>query len=94
MFRDSAVSVRLPAAVSKSPTVNGISAVDMFWEMVWFAMSVMVGGSFWLLTVTAKVRLTVLFWLAPSLTVTVILAEPLALAAGVKLRTPEVLGLV
>ena len=45
-------------------------------------------------TVTVKARLMLLFWLAPSLTVTVITAVPLALCSGAKLRVPLLPGLV
>ena len=53
-----------------------------------------VGTSFTAFTVTVKVRLTVLLSAWPSLTVTVIVATPLALAAGVKLKLPVAFGLV
>ena len=53
-----------------------------------------VGTSFTELTVTVKVRDTVLLWLWPSFTVTVINALPLALATGVKVSVPVAFGLV
>ncbi len=46
------------------------------------------------LTVTVKVRLTVLLWFCPSLTVTVIMAVPLVPAPGAKLKLPTGLGLL
>ena len=53
-----------------------------------------VGGSLTGFTVTVKVRETTLFEVPPSLTVTVIIAEPLAFAAGVNLSEPVEAGLV
>src|SRR5690348_12013527 len=53
-----------------------------------------VGGWFTGLMVTVKERVTILLLAPPSLTVTVIVAEPLALATGVKEREPMVAGLV
>ena len=52
-----------------------------------------VGGWLTGLTETVKVREMMLLLAAPSLTVTVMMAEPLALAAGVKVREPVVLAL-
>ena len=46
------------------------------------------------LTVTVKERTTVLLLKPPLLTVTAIVAEPEAKAAGVKVRVPVELGLV
>ena len=53
-----------------------------------------VGGLLKRFTVTVKVRVTVLFKDCPSLTVTVIVAEPVELAAGVNVKVPAALGLV
>ena len=53
-----------------------------------------VGGSFTGLTVTVKVRVTILLLAPPSLTVTVMSADPKALGTGVKVRDPVALGLV
>ena len=53
----------------------------------------MAGGSFTGLTSTVKKRLKVLFWLPPSWTVTVIVAEPFALVTGKKVNVPVLLGL-
>ena len=60
---------------------------------VWSAILETVGRSLTGLTVTVKVRLMVLFRLWPSLTVTVMVAVPEALATGWKVRLPVVLGL-
>src|SRR5688572_2861574 len=56
-----AATARPLADVSTSPTVNGSKAVVLFWEIDWLVMSDIVGASFTALTVTAKVRMTVLF---------------------------------
>ena len=53
-----------------------------------------VGGWLTGLTVTVKARLTMLLLAPPSLTVTVMVVEPKALAAGVKLSVPMAAGLV
>ena len=53
-----------------------------------------VGGWLTGLTATVKDWETTLLLAPPSLTVTVTVAEPLALAAGVKASEPVVLGLV
>src|SRR5882672_1807578 len=52
-----------------------------------------VGGSFTGLTVTVKVRVTMLLEPPPSLMVTVIVVEPDRLATGVNETVPEGLGL-
>ena len=59
-----------------------------------FASEFRVGASFTVLTVTVKVLVAVLLFALPSLTVTVIVAEPVTLAAGVKTSEPVVFGLV
>ena len=53
-----------------------------------------VGGWLTGLTVTLNVWVTRLLLAAPSLTVTVMVAEPLALRSGAKVREPVALGLV
>ena len=45
------------------------------------------------LTVTVKLRVAVLFWLCPSLTVTVMRAVPFVPGVGVKLNEPVAAGL-
>src|SRR4029453_4683617 len=90
-------------AVSVPPTTNEMFGVAEFSLMVWLGVTVMAvgevnpltvevkwGGSGVLtaLTVTVKVRVTVLFWACPSLTVTVIIAEPVALVADRSVSLP------
>ena len=53
-----------------------------------------VGAWFTGLTVTVKVRVTTLLLAPPSLTVTVIVALPNPLVAGVKRKVPVAFGLV
>src|SRR5262245_33805118 len=86
--------VRLAAAVSVSPMVKGRAGLAGRSWMGWSAMEVMVGRSLTLVTVTVKEREKVLLAAAPSLTVMVMVAEPLALVAGLKLMAPVGLGLV
>ena len=62
--------------------------------MVTLARALSVGGWLTGLTVTAKVREIMLLLVPPSLTVTVMVAEPKPLATGVKVMEPVVLGLV
>jgi hypothetical protein len=68
------LTVRLAAAVSTSPTVklSGPTATPAL--VLWFAIGVIVGGSFTAVTVSPKL---VGVLSAPSLTVTVIVAVPL-----------------
>src|SRR5438093_1425980 len=74
-------TIRLPAAVCASPTVKAMGAVAAFWLMDRSAMLEMVGAVFAVaLTVNTKVSLAVRL---PSLTVTVMLAVPVWLRAGV-----------
>src|ERR1051325_1171021 len=61
-----AVRIRLVAAVSTSPTVNGMGPIGAFTGVVWLAIGDMTGGSFTALTVTVKVRLIRLLLLWPS----------------------------
>ena len=74
------LTVKLPDAVSASPTVNAIAAVAVFMVVLWLGMLEIVGASFTAFTVTKKL---VLLLSCPSLTVTVIVAEPFWLVAGV-----------
>ena len=62
--------------------------------MVTLASVFSVGAWLTGLTVTVKVRETALLLVPPSLTVTVMVEEPWALATGVNLNEPVVLGLV
>ena len=66
VLEEVALSARLVAAVSASPMVKGIAAVGVFSLVVWSAMAEMIGRSFTGVTVTVKLRLTVLFALWPS----------------------------
>jgi hypothetical protein len=77
-----AESVRLAAAVSASPIVNGIAAVAVFSATVCAAIVEIVGGVFGAgaSTVTVKMELALF---VPSLTETVICALPVWFAAGV-----------
>ena len=80
VFDDARVTVRLVAAVSTSPIVKAMAPVDVPWVMVLSAMSEIVGASFTAFIVNLNVSVSVF---APSLTVTVIVADPLWFAAGV-----------
>ena len=75
-----AVTIRLAAAVSTSPTVTASAPVAVSSVVVWSATSLIVGGSLTAVTVRTKVSLVVA---VPSSTVTVIVAVPLWFAAGV-----------
>ena len=77
---DVAATVSEPAAVSTSLIVKTSAPVALSSAMLVSAMSVIVGTSFTASTVTTKVSLVVA---VPSLTVTVIVAVPNWLAAGV-----------
>src|SRR4051794_8050168 len=61
--------------------------------IVTFAIGSRVGESFTALTVARKVLVTTLLEPPPSLTVTVMVALPLAFAAGLRLRLPFAFGL-
>src|SRR6266511_3277723 len=74
------LTVRLPAAVSTSPTVKLIAPVWVSSLIVWLARFEIVGASFTALTVSPKL---VFVLDCPSLTVSVIVAEPFWLVAGV-----------
>src|SRR5262245_61646200 len=80
VFDELPVTVRLPAAVSGSPTVNASAPVGVSSLTVWFATAEMVGGSFTAPTVTVN---AVAVEVVPSLTVNVMVAVPDWLAAGV-----------
>jgi hypothetical protein len=70
---DEPLTVKLPAAVSKSPTVNEIADVAVSSFVVWAAISLIVGASLTAVTVNTNVSVAVN---VPSLTVTVIVAVP------------------
>src|ERR1051326_4109677 len=80
-LEDVAVTVNASTRVSTSPTVNGMGALGVSSLMVWGAMAERVGGSFTGTTVTRKLVLAMPK--LPSLTLTVILAAPDWLVAGV-----------
>jgi hypothetical protein len=74
------LTVKVPAAVSKSPIVKEIALVAVFMFVELFAISLIVGASLTAVTVNTNVSVAVN---VPSLTVTVIVAVPLKFAAGV-----------
>jgi hypothetical protein len=76
------LTVRLPAAVSASPTVKPTGPTATPAVVTWFAIPVIVGASFTAFTVRPKL---VGVLRPPSLTVIVIVAVPLWFAAGVTL---------
>src|SRR5687768_16208072 len=80
VFDEPAERVRLAAAVSTSPMVKVRAAVGVSSLVARSAMSVIVGTSLTALTVKTKVSLLLA---VPSLTVTVMVAVPDRLAAGV-----------
>ena len=73
------LNVKLPAAVSTSPTVKPIGPAAVPTAVLWSAIFDMVGGSFTALTVNTKLALALN---CPSLTVTVIVAVAFWLGAG------------
>src|SRR5438876_8844851 len=74
-------TIRLPTAVCESPTVVAIGAVAVFCVVVWSAMLEIVGAVFaGAFTVSTKLSLALRL---PSLTVTVMVAVPVWLRAGV-----------
>ena len=77
---EAALTVRSAALLSTSPMVNAIAPVLASSSIVRSAMSLMVGASLTGATITKKVSVALS---APSETVTVMVAEPLLLAAGV-----------
>jgi hypothetical protein len=79
-FEEFLLKVRLPGAVSPSPTVNPSALVAVSSLIVWSAIPLMVGGVFTAFTVNTKVSLALF---VPSLTLTVIVAVPIWSAAGV-----------
>jgi hypothetical protein len=70
---DVPLTVKLEAAVSKSPTVNEMAEVAVSSFVDWAAMSLIVGASLTAVTVNTNVSVAVN---VPSLTVTVIVAVP------------------
>src|SRR5262249_59660286 len=66
---------------------------ELFSLTVTLAMGSRVGAILTGLTVTVNERTTVLLLAPPSLTVTEMVAEPKALAAGIRLRLPVLFGL-
>src|SRR5206468_5492725 len=79
-LEESLLKVRLPGAVSASPTVKPSAAVLVSSLIVWSANPVIVGGVFTALTVSPNGSLALL---VPSLTVTVIVAVPVCPVRGV-----------
>src|SRR3954453_19749678 len=79
-FDERAGTVRVPAAVSTSPTVKAIAAVAVSSRVVWSVMLEIVGGSLTAVTLRTNTLSAVA---APSLTVRVIVALPNWLSAGV-----------
>src|SRR5262245_42765590 len=84
-----------PAAVWASPTVNASGPITESSLVDWLEMAVMVGtvlaeARVW--TRKSREKVVLAPWL--SVTVTVIVARPVALLAGFKTRVPVVLGLV
>src|ERR1051325_230158 len=75
-------TVKLPAAVSASPIVNGSAAVAWFCATVWAATVEMVGAVLGAGGCTVKVKTDVVAFV-PSLTLRVICAVPDWFAAGV-----------
>ena len=82
--------VRFAAGVSVSLTTNELAGVGVPGLVLRLARAEIVGA--WL-TVTVKERVTMLLLEPPSLTVTVIVVEPLAEATGVKDSEPVELAL-
>src|SRR5713101_7867904 len=92
-FEETPESVKLATGESTSATMKGRTPVVVPWSIVWFGMLLTVGGSFTGVTVTLKLRATVLFAGPPLFTVSVIVAVPFALADDAKVSEPEVFGL-
>src|SRR5438105_2906868 len=90
-FEESAETVSSDTEVSGSSTANGNTGVAVSCGVVKLVRPEIVGGSS---IETVNMRVIVLFCDWPSLTVTVIVACPGELTAGVKLRLPLVEGLV
>src|SRR5206468_1005485 len=80
--------LRLALGVSTSVTVKASAPVGVSSRIVGFPMALMVGGSLTAFTVTRKLRVVRLLIVPPSLTVTVIVAAPLALVRGAKVKVP------
>ena len=96
MLLDEAVTVSVwdslvaPEVIPERLTVWRLA----FSLMVTLASALSVGGWLTGLTVTVKVRETTLLLAPPSLTVTVMVAEPKPKVTGVKVIEPVALGLV
>ena len=76
MFDDTAVTTRLVAGVSRSPTVKEIGVVGVLVRVVWLAMALMLGGLF-VGTTTVNRKLVLAVAPPPSVTVNVTAATPL-----------------
>ena len=74
VFDDEPETARFVFGVSISAIVKGSALVELFWFIVWSAMSLIVGASFTGVTVNAKLAVAVS---APSLTVIVMVVVPL-----------------
>src|SRR5262245_29665935 len=90
-----AVTVKLPAAVSASRTVNDTCPPAPSSLIVWGGMREMVGRTLADdRTVRTKLRVTTALPPPPSVTVTLITAEPVELFTGRKKSVPVGFGLV
>ena len=89
-----AETVRLPAGVSTSLTVNGIAGVEVLTAISRFVIVETTGGLLTALTVTLKVRVTMLLDVPLSRTVTVTVALPNWFVTGLKDSEPVEFGLV
>jgi hypothetical protein len=78
---------------STSRTVKGMAWEGVLAAVCWLAMTEMVGASLTAATETLKDRVVTLLLAWPSLTVTVMVALPLASASGVNLSVAVALGL-
>ena len=89
-FDDVAVTISDPTAVSTSPTVKAMPLVAVSSSVVWSEIVLIVGASFTAVTVSTNERVA----LVPpsSVTVTVIVLVPLALATGVSVIVRSLLG--
>lgn len=80
VFDEVALILSEATGVSMSPTVNGMSPVGVFFEVLWLRILLIVGGSFTAETVNTNVSVLVA---EPSLTVTVIVAVLKRFVVGV-----------
>src|SRR5690242_6857402 len=96
VFPEEAVIVRVWLSLAAPEPIPARLTVckPAFSLMDRLAMVLRVGAWFTELTVTVKDWVTILLLAPPSLTVTVMVAVPLALATGVKESEPVVAGLV